>query len=97
MQAYKAAFTSCVEGKGLSVGGSLGAQIFQILEAGGSSAGTIAQQIEGAAVASGIAGAEAVVGCVVDAWLARNPVAPNVAPTPAQAAARVYQVRHAAK
>jgi hypothetical protein len=91
---YTQALTQCLVRDGITDATQLGAKIFAILDGGGTQAQMI-QQLEALGIPTAGQVLELVAICAVEAWTGFNPIQPNVAPTPAQAAARVFKARHA--
>lgn len=92
---YTAAFTQCLQTENVqALTGSEGQQIIAILMAGGFSSQQLLQKIEAVAISAGGAETGIIVSCAVLAWFELNPVGQAAKPTPSQAAARLYQVRH---
>jgi hypothetical protein len=91
---FTTAFENCLTSEGIQQASPAGAQVWQILQAGGSSSQAIEQEVENIAVTLGGDAAVVCVDCAVIAWDQNNPILPNSNPTPAQVAVRVYKARH---
>lgn len=95
--AYTAAFENCLQNQGISDATGVGAQIFNILATGGTSASQIEASIEKALVTLSGSTAILVATCAVNAFDAIEPVLANAKPSPSQAAIRLFRARHLTK
>lgn len=93
---YGAAYGQCMADKGIAEAPELGAKVFDILDAGAFSAGTLSSQLEALLTGAGTTAIKDAISCAVTAWFSAHPVAANAKPTAAQAACRVFLARRAA-
>lgn len=94
VQRYTAAFKNCLENQGISQADPAVANIWSILDTGGSSAQAIEKSIETAGLTLTVDTAVIVMQCALDAWLASNPIAVNGKKTPSQAAVLLYKAKN---
>ncbi len=91
---YEAALVQCLQDEGIPAAPGVGAQVWNILMTPGWTQQQIVAKLEAIGVTIGGKGAQIIVSCSVLSWFEIFPVASGTAPTPAQAAARVYKAKY---
>jgi hypothetical protein len=93
-QAYDAAFSSCMQQRGIAVAVNDGVAIWNILDNPNTSQAEKVQALESLGIVTAAGALTDLASCSLYAWDQVNPMAPGRQPTTGQAARRVFIARH---